>query len=123
MTSEGVSRGPSDLAAGGGRLRDFASWSTVASVSTITVILEPDADGSLHLPVPAEMKRGKIKVVATLTAVAGSAGSVDDEASNPTQAIASLRRIAARGGLHSMGDAAAWQREIRGDRVLPGRDS
>ena len=42
-------------------------------MSTITAILEPDADGSLHLPLPAEMRRGKIKVVASLTAVSGDA--------------------------------------------------
>ena len=42
-------------------------------MSTITAILEPDADGSLHLPLPADMRRGKIKVVASLTAVSGDA--------------------------------------------------
>ena len=42
-------------------------------MSTITAILEPDADGSLHLPLPAEMRREKIKVVASLTAVSGDA--------------------------------------------------
>ena len=40
-----------------------------ACMSTITAILETDSDGSLHLPVPAELRRGKIKVVALLTAV------------------------------------------------------
>lgn len=42
-------------------------------MSTITAILEADADGSLHLPLPAEMRRGKIKVVASLTAVSADA--------------------------------------------------
>ena len=45
-------------------------------MSTITAILEPDADGSLHLPLPAEMRRGKIKVVASLTAVSGDAETI-----------------------------------------------
>jgi len=35
-------------------------------VSTITLILEPEADGTLHLPVPLELRHGKIEVVATL---------------------------------------------------------
>jgi hypothetical protein len=35
-------------------------------VSTITAILEPNEDGTLHLPVPEELKSGKVKVVATL---------------------------------------------------------
>ena len=39
-------------------------------MSTITAILEPDADGSLHLPLPEELRRGKIHVTATLLPVA-----------------------------------------------------
>jgi hypothetical protein len=35
-------------------------------MSTITVILEPDPDGSLHLPLPPELRQGKIKVVASM---------------------------------------------------------
>jgi len=37
-------------------------------MSTITAILELSEDGTLHLPVPEELKSGKIKVVATLEA-------------------------------------------------------
>ena len=33
-----------------------------------------------------------------------------------------LRRIAERGGLREPADAAAWQREIRVDPPLPGRE-
>jgi len=33
-----------------------------------------------------------------------------------------LEKIAARGGIRSIPDAAAWQREIRNDRPLPDRD-
>jgi len=35
-------------------------------MSTITAILEADADGTLHLPVPEELRKGKIEIVATL---------------------------------------------------------
>ncbi len=38
-------------------------------MSTITAVLEADADGTLHLPVPDEWKSGKVKVVATLEIV------------------------------------------------------
>ncbi|MDA1276365.1 MAG: DUF2281 domain-containing protein [Verrucomicrobia bacterium] len=38
-------------------------------MSTITAILEADADGMLHLPVPAELRHGKVKVEATLELV------------------------------------------------------
>ncbi len=37
-------------------------------MSTITAILQPEADGTLRLPVPDELKSGKVKVVATLEA-------------------------------------------------------
>ena len=35
-------------------------------MSTITAILEPDADGTLHLPLPEELRHGKIQVTATV---------------------------------------------------------
>jgi len=35
-------------------------------MSQINAILEADADGTLHLPVPPELRRGKIEVIATL---------------------------------------------------------
>jgi hypothetical protein len=35
-------------------------------MSTITVILEPDQDGTLHLPVPAELLQQRIRVTAEL---------------------------------------------------------
>ncbi|TLD71767.1 hypothetical protein FEM03_06415 [Phragmitibacter flavus] len=35
-------------------------------MSTLTAILEPDPDGTLHLPLPEDMRSGKIKIVATL---------------------------------------------------------
>jgi hypothetical protein len=36
--------------------------------------------------------------------------------------MASLRRIAARGGIRHIPDPTRWQREIRQDRPLPGRE-
>lgn len=84
-------------------------------MSTITAILEPDADGSIHLPVPAEMRRGKVKVIATLIAVPG-------ETEQGAKKLDSLRRIAERGGIKNIPDPARWQREIRQDRPLPGRE-
>lgn len=35
-------------------------------MSTITAILEPDADGTLHLPLPEALRHGKVKVEAKL---------------------------------------------------------
>ena len=45
-------------------------------MSTITAILEADADGTLHLPLPAELRHGKIEVTATLKAANGATPAV-----------------------------------------------
>lgn len=37
-------------------------------------------------------------------------------------AVEALSRLAAAGGIASIPDPAAWQREIRQDRPLPGRE-
>ena len=37
-------------------------------MSIITAILEPDADGSVHLPLPPELRRTPVRVTATLEA-------------------------------------------------------
>jgi hypothetical protein len=39
-------------------------------MSTITAILQPDADGTLHLPIPPELRHQAIKVKAELEPVA-----------------------------------------------------
>lgn len=49
-------------------LRRLVPWVIFRPVSTITAILEPDVDGTLHLPIPAEMRSSKVEVVATLEA-------------------------------------------------------
>ena len=35
-------------------------------MSTITTILEANADGTLHLPLPEELRHGKIRITATM---------------------------------------------------------
>jgi hypothetical protein len=47
----------------------------------------------------------------------------NDEVAMRESAIAALDRIASRGGLAGIEDAASWQREQRLERPLPGRDS
>jgi hypothetical protein len=44
-------------------------------MSTITAILEPDADGSLHLPLPPELRRTPVKITATLEPAPAAAAS------------------------------------------------
>ena len=86
-------------------------------MSTITAILEPDADGTLHLPVPQNLRCGKVKVIATLESESATTG-------RPTQetALAALRQLREMGTFKKITDPVAWQREIRKDRPLPGRD-
>lgn len=82
-------------------------------MSTIQAVFDAEADGSVRVPLPAELRQGKVMVIATLTKVA--------EAVPASRAVEHLRRIAARGGLKDMVDPVRWQREIREDRALPGR--
>lgn len=86
-------------------------------MSTITAILEADADGTLHLPLPAELRHSKLKVTATIEAAS-------EESERPTRetALAALRQLQEMGTFKEITDPVAWQREIRKDRPLPGRD-
>lgn len=86
-------------------------------MSTITAILEADADGTLHLPVPKALRHRKVKVVPT---VESEPGTNDRPTRKP--ALAALRQLRKTGTFKKITDPAAWQREIRQDRPLPGRD-
>ncbi len=90
-------------------------------MSTITAVLEAEADGTLHLPVPQNLRHGKVKVVATLEAEQETANqSAEAKPGTPLEALKELRKL---GGLrHVIPDPAAWQREQRKERPLPGRD-
>ncbi len=97
-------------------------------MSTITVILEPDADGTLHLPLPEELRHGKVKVEAKLESVEASAGvarapragmaATAEMIERRRAALAEVRRL---NPYRDLTDPVAWQREIRQDRPLPGR--
>ncbi len=86
-------------------------------MSTITAILEADPDGTLHLPLPMELRNSRLKVTATIHAV-------QDPSQQPTRedALAALRKLRELGTFKAIGDPTAWQREIRKERRLPGRD-
>ena len=67
--------------------------------------------------IPAEVaKDGIMKVY--VTRVSETVNSVP----NGQRAMAALERIAEKGGIQSIVDPVAWQREIRKDRPLPGRE-
>src|SRR4051794_5813840 len=98
-------------------------------MSTITAILEADADGTLHLPVPEQLRRGKVRVEATIEAVE-SAPALVKAPRAPLVATPEMleRRKAAMAEVGRLNpyrdivDPLAWQKEIRKDRPLPGRD-
>lgn len=93
-------------------------------MSTITAILEADVDGTLHLPLPAELRHGKIEVTATLKAANGTSSSVTKATPEMVaRRKAALQKLRELGGIRAViPDPAAWQRELRRDRTLPGRD-
>lgn len=51
----------------------------VSCMSTIMAILEASPDGTVHLPVPERLRKGKIKIAATLEAVEPPASSQSEE--------------------------------------------
>jgi hypothetical protein len=98
-------------------------------MSTITAILEPDADGTLHLPLPEELRHGKVRVEATIEAVETAASPI--KAPRPRRVAtpemlerrkAALIEIRRLNPYRDITDPVAWQREQRVDRPLPGRD-
>jgi hypothetical protein len=84
-------------------------------MSTLTAILEPDADGTLHLPLPDHLRHGKVKIVATLE----NAPENESGTGTPLEALKELRKL---GAFKAVADPVAWQREQRKDRALPSRD-
>jgi hypothetical protein len=82
-------------------------------MNTIIVTLEPHSDGTLHLPLPPELRQGRVRVTATLepadTGLHGEAGELE----------ALLAQIRKRNPFQSIADPVAWQQEIREDRSLP----
>ena len=98
---------------------NFAVYSL--GVSTINAILEADADGTVHLPVPAELRHGKIAVRATLEAVGSGNGRPTPDVLEKRKAA--LQRLRELGGLSGViSDPAQWQRDCRQERPLPERD-
>ena len=85
-------------------------------MSTITLVMLPDADGTLHLPVPAELRHGKVKVVATLES---EPAPIPAKPGTPLDALKELRKL---GTFQDILDPVVWQREQRQDRPLPGRE-
>jgi hypothetical protein len=100
----------------------MAIWYSSA-MNSITAVLDPQPDGTVHLPVPTELRGTQLRVTATLEP------ALSDSSKGPLvtaemlrrrkKAFESLRRL---NPFRGISDPAVWQKEIRLDRVLPGRD-
>ena len=102
-------------------------------MSTITAILEPDADGTLHLPLPVELRHCKVKVEANVEAAPDENAACQIQTkpkrrkliATPemiAQRMADFARVRELNPYRDIKDPVAWQREIREDRPLPGRE-
>lgn len=117
-------------------------------MSVLSAILEPDDSGTLHLRLPLNLFKGKVRVVATSLEDDETTLKPEDEHA----ALAALEQVRQRAGLQrrqlppeelerrkqaalkalaelretnpflDLADPVAWQREIREDRPLPFRD-
>jgi len=75
-------------------------------MNTITAILEADADGTLHLPLPAELRHGKIEVTATLKAATETSSTI------PRRLLSGFRGVA-KGVYDNIQQADAFIRSER----------
>ena len=70
--------------------------------------------------VPPSVNGGTTDVLVTL--LPHMPETLEEKLERGARMKAALERIAARGGIQSIPDPVAWQREMREDRPLPGRD-
>ncbi len=85
-------------------------------MSTITAILDPDADGTLHLPLPVAWRNLPIRVKAEIEP---AVDSTVKEAGERNSLFEIMERIARRNPFKAIHNPIAWQREMRDDVVLP----
>ena len=80
-------------------------------MKTITAILQPDPDGTLHVPVPAEMLEHRIKIVASLEPAPDALASKDARMAIISASLEKLRNT-----FDKIDDPVEWQRNAREDR-------
>jgi len=89
-------------------------------METINAIIEPDADGTLHLPLPESLRHVKVAITATLRPASGIAPATPEKLALRRAALDELRALGEVAKI--IPDPVAWQRKQREDRPLPGRD-
>jgi len=90
------------------------------ATSTITAILEADADGTLHWPLPMDRHHGKVEITGTLKAAKGTSSTMLQATPEMVaRRKAALKELRALGGLREViPDPVAWQRDLRQDCSL-----
>ena len=98
-------------------------------MNTLETDIEISADGSVKLlsPLPAWLKPGRVHAVMTQPTAENNDTKAKRQPTATPEMIA--KRLAAYEGLRALGglddvipDPAAWQRELRADRPLPGTE-
>ncbi|MDB6040458.1 MAG: hypothetical protein JWM99_4299, partial [Verrucomicrobiales bacterium] len=89
----------------------------------ITAVFEPEVDGTVHLPIPEELRGGRIRVTATLEAVVpipDPKPTADNEMLHRRrEAFEKLRQL---NPFREISDPVTWQKDIRTDRSTPNRE-
>ena len=88
-------------------------------MTTISTTATSGADGWLQLQVPEVLRGQPLEVVAVLQPAHASA----DAPVRRQRAYEALEQLARLGGFAGIADPAAWQRALRLERTLPGREA
>lgn len=99
-------------------------------MNTLETDIEIAADGSVKLlsPLPAWLKPGRVHAVMTLTEAAVNGRKAKRLAPSATpemlaKRVAAFEELRGLGGLRDLiPDPVVWQRELREDRPMPGRE-
>ncbi|MCX7047167.1 MAG: hypothetical protein NTX50_16975 [Candidatus Sumerlaeota bacterium] len=93
-------------------------------MKTINAIAEIDTEGWLKVNAPSNLPPGAWEAVIVLSSPSDAQTSTSMNANQPSSemsAVDCLRKIAESGGI-DIQDPVAWQKDIRKDRLLPGRE-
>ena len=84
-------------------------------MSTITAVLDAYPDGTVHLPLPPDLRGARVRVEAKLEAAPSPSKS-------PVELRAIMKKLRERNPFRGISNPVAWQCEVREDVRLPGRD-
>ena len=86
-------------------------------MSLLTTYLEPSPDGTLHVPVPDELRHATFKVTIEPQPAVSTEAVPESEMERRRQLVALFEKLAESNPFKNI-DPVEWQREMREDRVL-----